>query len=92
MSKILDIYHASNSIDDSTQIIRLIETKKLNINQSNIIAITSNLFAFDTKFDISNTIIRKFISKNQTIEINFQTYINNYFRLYYEKYIKNRDF
>ena len=42
MSEIFDIYHASNSIDVLTSIIRLFETERLNTNQSNTIAITLN--------------------------------------------------
>ena len=92
MSEIFDIYHASNSIDISTSIIYLFETEQSNANQSNTIVITSNSFAFDAKFDISNTVMRKFISKNRTIEIDLQIYINNHFRFYYKRHIQNRDF
>ena len=91
MSEILDIYHASSSIDVLMQIARSIKTEQLNADQLTATAITSNSFAFDAKFDISNTAMRNLISKNRTIGIKLQTYINNHFRLYYKKNIQNRD-
>ena len=72
MSKIFDIYYASNSIDVSTSIIRLFETKRLNANQLNIIAITSNASTLNAEFELSKTQMRKFFIKNEIIEIDFK--------------------
>ena len=92
MSEISDIYHASSSIDVSTSIVRLFDAEQSNANQSNTIAITSNASVFNAEFGISNTIMQNFISKNRAIEIELQTYINNHFRIYYNRHIQNRDF
>ena len=92
MSKIFKIYHTSNLIDVLILIIRLFGTEQSNANQLNAIKITLNASAFDAEFDISNTIMRNFISKNQTIKFKLQKYINNYFCIYYEKHIQNRNF
>ena len=76
MSKISDIYHASNLIDDSTQIIRSIETKRLNANQSNTIAIALNSISSDAEFNLFDKNMRNFISSNRLIEIDLKTYID----------------
>ena len=70
MSKIFDIYYASNSIDVLTQIIRSIKTKQSNVNQSNTTAIASNLFLSNAKFNLFNKKHAKFyfvktIQRNQ---------------------------
>ena len=87
MSKIFDIYYASNSINVSTSIIRLFEAKRLNTNQSNIIAITSNASTSNAEFELSKTQIQKFFVKNEIIEIDFKRYIKNHFRIYFDKRI-----
>ena len=87
MSKIFDIYHASNSIDVSTSIIRLFETERSNANQSNTIAITSNASTSNAEFELSKTQMRKFFIKNEIIEIDFKRYIKNHFRIYFDKRI-----
>ena len=71
MSKIFDIYYASNLIDVSTSIIRLFETERSNTNQSNTITITSNASTSNVKFELLKTQIRKFFIKNKIIEIDF---------------------
>ena len=92
MSEIFDIYYASNSIDVSTSIIRLFETERSNANQSNTIAITSNASTSNAstsnaEFELSKTQIRKFFVKNEIIEIDLKRYIENYFRIYFDKRI-----
>ena len=87
MSEIFKIYHASNSIDVLTSIIRLFKIEQSNADQLNTINVTLNAFAFDAKFDIMNTIMQNFILKNLTIKIKLQAYINNYFRICYNKHI-----
>ena len=87
MSEIFDIYHASSSIDVSTLIIRLLEAKRLNANQSNITAITSNASTLNAEFELSKTQMRKFFVKNEIIEIDFKRYIENHFRIYFDKRI-----
>ena len=52
MSEISDIYHASNSIDDSTQITRSIETERSNADQSNTTAIASNSISSNAEFNL----------------------------------------
>ena len=52
MSEIFDIYHASNSINDLTQIIRSIETKQLNANQSNMTVTASNSTSSNAEFNL----------------------------------------
>ena len=87
MSKIFDIYYVSNSIDVSTSIIRLFEAKRSNVNQSNTTAITSNASTLNAEFELSKTQIRKFFVKNEIIEIDLKRYIENYFRIYFDKRI-----
>ena len=87
MSKIFDIYHVSNSIDVSTSIIRLFEAKRSNTNQSNTTAITSNASTSNAEFELSKTQMRKFFVKNEIIEIDFKRYIENHFRIYFDKRI-----
>ena len=76
MSEIFDIYHASNSIDDSTQIIRSIETKRSNANQSNTTATASDLISSNAKFNLFDKNMRNFISSNRLIKIDLKTYID----------------
>ena len=76
MSEISDIYHASNLIDDSTQIICSIKTKRLNANQSNTIVTASNSISSNAKFNLFDKNMRNFISSNRLIEINLKTYID----------------
>ena len=64
MSEIFEIYHASNLVNILTSIIHSFKTEQLSADQSNAIKITSNAFAFNVKFDILNTIMRNFISRN----------------------------
>ena len=87
MSKNFDIYHASNSIDILTSIIHLFEAEWSNVNQSNTIAITSNTSTSNAEFELSKTQKRKFFVKNEIIEIDFKRYIENYFRIYFDKRI-----
>ena len=82
MSEIFDIYHASNSIDDSTQIIRSIETKRSNANQSNTTVIASNLISSNAKFNLFDKNMRNFISSNRLIEIDLKTYIDVFMKTY----------
>ena len=85
MSEIFDIYYALNSIDVSTSITRLFEAERSNTNQSNTIAITSNASTSNAEFELSKTQIQKFFVKNEIIEINFKRYIENHFRIYFDK-------
>ena len=89
MSEIFDIYHASSSIDVSTSITRLFEAERSNANQSNTTAITSNASTSNAKFELSKTQMRKFFAKNEIIEIDFKQYIENHFRIYFDKRIYN---
>ena len=76
MSEIFDIYHASNSIDDLTQIIRSIETKRSNANQSTTTVTASNLISSNAEFNLFDKNKRNFISSNRLIEIDLNTYID----------------
>ena len=76
MSEISDIYHASSSIDDSTQITRSIETKRSNANQSNTTATASNSISSNAEFNLFDKNMRNFISSNRLIEIDLKTYID----------------
>ena len=76
MSKISDIYHASNSIDDSTQITRSIKTERSNANQLNTITIASNSISSNAEFNLFDKNMRNFISSNRLIEIDLKTYID----------------
>ena len=76
MSEISDIYHASNSIDDLTQITRSIETKRLNADQSNTTATASNSISSNAEFNLFDKNMQNFISSNRLIEIDLKTYIN----------------
>ena len=87
MSEIFDIYHASNLIDVSTSIIRLLEAERSNANQSNTTAITSNASTSNAEFELSKTQMRKFFIKNEIIKIDFKRYIENHFRIYFNKQI-----
>ena len=87
MSKIFDIYHASNLIDVSNSIIRLFKAERSNTNQSNTIAITSNASTSNVEFELSKMQMRKFFIKNEIIKIDFKRYIENYFRIYFNKQI-----
>ena len=87
MSKIFNIYHASNSINISTSIIRLFKAERSDTNQSNTIAITSNALTSNAEFKLLKTQIRKFFAKNEIIKINFEWYIKNHFWIYFDKRI-----
>ena len=87
MSEISDIYYASSLIDVSTPIIRLFEAERSNANQSNTTAITSNASTSNAEFKLSKTQMRKFFAKNEIIEIDFKRYIENHFRIYFNKRI-----
>ena len=76
MSEISDIYHASSSIDDSTQITRSIETKRSNADQSNTIVTASNSASSDAEFNLFDKNMRNFISSNRLIEIDLRAYID----------------
>ena len=89
MSEIFNIYHASNSIDVSTSIIRLFKTERSNTNQSNTTAIISNALTSNAEFKLSKTQMRKFFIKNEIIEIDFKQYIKNHFRIHFDKRIYN---
>ena len=87
MSEIFDIYHVSNSIDVSTSIIHLFKTERSNANQSNTITIISNASTSNAEFELLKTQMRKFFVKNEIIEIDFKRYIENHFRIYFDKRI-----
>ena len=89
MSEIFDIYYASNLIDVLTSITRLFEAERSDANQSNTIAIISNASTLNAEFELLKTQIRKFFVKNEIIEIDFKRYIENHFRIYFDKRIYN---
>ena len=91
MSEIFEIYHASNLINSLTQIISSIDTKQSNADQSNAIAITPNAFELHAGFNLSKTQMREFFAKNDAIEINFKQYIENYFRVYFDRRVCDRN-
>ena len=91
MSKIFDIYHASNSIDDSTQIIRSIETKRSNANQSNTTATASNSISSNAEFNLFDKNMRNFISSNWLIEINLKAYIDVRMKTYWKYSVYDHD-
>ena len=91
MSKISNIYHASNSIDDSTQIIRLIETKWSNANQSNTIVTASNSISSNAKFNLFDKNMRNFISSNRLIKIDLKAYIDVRMKTYWKYSVYDHD-
>ena len=91
MSEISDIYHALNSIDVSTSITHLFKTKQSNANQSNAIAITSNFFSSNAKFNLFNKNMRNFISSKRFSEIDLKTNIEICFQSYWKHNVYNHD-
>ena len=91
MSEIFNIYHASNLIDDLTQIIRSIEIKRSNLNQSNTIITTSDLISSKTKFNLFDKNMRNFISSNWLIEIDLKIYINVRIKIYWKYSVYDHD-
>ena len=87
MLEIFDIYHVLNSIDISTSITQLFKAERSNANQLNTIAITSNASTLNAEFELSKTQMRKFFVKNEIIKIDFKRYIENHFRIYFDKRI-----
>ena len=87
MSEISDIYHASSSIGASAPITRLLEAERSDADQSNTTAITSNASTSNAGFELSKTQMRKLFAKNEIIEIDFKRYIENHFRIYFDKRI-----
>ena len=82
MSEIFDIYHASNSIDDLTQITRSIKTKRSNANQSNTTVTASDSVSSNAEFNLFDKNMRNFISSNRLIEIDLRAYIDVHIKTY----------
>ena len=71
----------------STSIIRLFEAERSNANQLNTTAIILNASTSNAEFELSKTQMRKFFAKNEIIKIDFKRYIENHFRIYFDKRI-----
>ena len=91
MSEVSDIYHALNSIDDSTQIICSIETKRSNIDQLNTIITASNLTSSNAEFNLFDKNMRIFISSNRLIEIDLKAYIDVRMKTYWKYSVYDHD-
>ena len=91
MSEIFNIYYASNSIDDSTQIIRSIETERSNADQSNTTAIASNSISSNAEFNLFDKNMRNFISSNRLIKIDLKTYIDVRMKTYWKYSVYDHD-
>ena len=91
MSEIFDTYHASSSIDDSTQITRSIETERSNANQSNTTATASDSVSSNAKFNLFDKNMRNFISSNRLIEIDLRAYIDVRMKTYWKYSVYDHD-
>ena len=91
MSEISNIYHASNSIDDSAQITRSIKTERSNADQSNTTVTASNSTSSDAEFNLFDKNMRNFISSNRLIKIDLKTYIDVCMKTYWKYSVYDHD-